>query len=126
MQLARIVFAGALLFGVGCEPSEEGELATGQRIDPTKSMDSIDHDSDGVADENQVSNYAIDEIMGTEVRTIQGEECTLDIARLTDEEVEELQDILNTAIVDDELVFARLPPEQVARVQAILTSAIVM
>ena len=118
MQLARIVFAGALLFGVGCEPSEEGELATGQRIDPIESID-----GEGMADENQVSNYAIDEIMTMEGRTLQ--ECTLDIARLTDEEVQELQEILNTAIADDELVFARLAPEQVARLQAILASAIV-
>jgi hypothetical protein len=101
MQLARIVFAGALLFGVGCVPSEE------------------------VADEHQVSHYAIDEIVTMEGRTLPEEECTFDIVRLTDEEVEELQDILNTAIEDDELVFARLDLDQVARVQIILASAIV-
>jgi hypothetical protein len=94
MQLARVLFAGALLFGVGCEASEEGEPETGRRIDPINAID--------------------------------GEEgCTLDIVRLTDEQVEELQEILNTAIDDDELVFARLAPDQLARVQVILSSAIV-
>lgn len=120
MQLARIVFAGALLFGLGCETSEEGEVATGQRINPINAID-----GEVVADEGPVSNYAIDEVMTMESRTLQGEDCTLDIARLTDEEVQELQEILNTAIADDELVFARLAPEQVARVQVVLASAIV-
>ena len=61
MQLARIVFAGALLFGVGCVPSIDGAE---------------------VADKNEGSNYAIDETITMEGRTLQ-EACTLDIARLT-------------------------------------------
>lgn len=61
MQLARIVFAGALLFGVGCELSEEGELATDQRVYSTNLDDSINHESEGESYENQASNYATDE-----------------------------------------------------------------
>jgi hypothetical protein len=59
MQLTRIVFAGVLLFGVGCELPEEGDLATDQRVDPTKADDSIDDESKAVAYESK----AIDETM---------------------------------------------------------------
>jgi len=63
MQLARIVFAGVLLFGVSCELPEEGDLMTDQRVAPTSSDDSIDHESEAVAYDSWAIDDATDETM---------------------------------------------------------------
>ena len=63
MQLARIVFAGALLFGVGCELPEEGDLATDERGDQESLDDSTNHATEGLDDAIETTDYAIDETM---------------------------------------------------------------
>jgi hypothetical protein len=60
MHLVRIAFAGALLFGVGCELPQEGDLSTDQRVDPTSADDAIFADEDLDVEE---LDYAIDDTM---------------------------------------------------------------
>lgn len=63
MQLARVVFAGALLFGVGCELPEEGDLATDERVDQDGLDDSMEYATEGLDDAIETTDYAIDETM---------------------------------------------------------------
>lgn len=63
MKLARLVFAGALLFGVGCELPEEGNQATGPRVDPIDLDDSTDYALDDLDEEIVAPEYAIDDSM---------------------------------------------------------------
>lgn len=56
MRLARIIFAGALLFGVGCMLPEEGEHG----VDPASLDDSIDEASAALLSEDQAGDYAIE------------------------------------------------------------------
>jgi hypothetical protein len=65
MKLVRIVCAGALLFAVGCELPEEGELATEQRVDSTNSDDSIYYQSEDLEANLEVDalDYAMDDTM---------------------------------------------------------------
>lgn len=125
MQLARIVFAGALLFGAGCVPSEEGAPTIDQRVDPINLDDSIGHEHEADGYDNRASNYALDETVRMEGKTLQTDECKLELERLSEEQVGELQEILNTAIYASQFVLPMLTPEQLARIQDILASAIV-
>jgi hypothetical protein len=63
MQMLRIVFAGALLFGVGCELPEEGDLTTDKRVDPTNLDDSTDYAIEELDEEIVAPEYAIDDPM---------------------------------------------------------------
>ena len=63
MQLARVVFAGALLFGFGCELPEEGDLATDERVDQDSLDDSVDYATEGLDDAIETTDYAIDDTM---------------------------------------------------------------
>jgi hypothetical protein len=63
MQLARIVFAGALLFGAGCELPEEGDLATDEGVDQASLDDSTSYATEGLDDAIETTDYAIDEVM---------------------------------------------------------------
>ncbi|HWN65986.1 MAG TPA: hypothetical protein VNM90_00035 [Haliangium sp.] len=58
MQMLRIVFAGALLFGVGCELPEEEDLTTDERVVPANLDDSTDY---ALFAANDATDYAIDE-----------------------------------------------------------------
>jgi hypothetical protein len=63
MQLARIVFAGTLLFGVGCELPEEGDPVTDERVDPTNLDDSTDYAIEELDEEIVALDYALDDPM---------------------------------------------------------------
>lgn len=67
MQVARIVFAGVFCFGVGCVLPEEGDVTTDQRVDPTNLDDSIDHQSEALAYEDEAMEYALDEAISGEM-----------------------------------------------------------
>jgi hypothetical protein len=91
MQLLRIVFAGALLFGVGCELPEEGDLATEPRVDPTDLDDSTDYASAELDDEIDALDYAIDDTMALSSDI---SEAMMDEAESTDVLAEDEADVL--------------------------------
>lgn len=58
MHLVRIAFASALLFGVGCDLPQEGDVSTNQRIDTNSVDDAINMDEELEFEELE---YAIDD-----------------------------------------------------------------
>ena len=63
MQLMRIVLAGALLFGVGCELPEEGNVATDEQVNPNDLADSTDYAIEELDEEIVAPDYAVEDTM---------------------------------------------------------------